>query len=210
MPRARSTTGQQPADDLAHGVALAPDHAAQVIADDRVAQRRHRHEQRRGRDSLVHVLRARVGAALDAVDVVAHDFADRCEPRRFAGQHDPGREPPGPAAVERVEHDVDEVAELALARAQAHHRRFDRGRQLAHHLAHQLGLQAGRRAEVMNEIGVTHPEVGRHGLQRDRIRSVGQQQAARGRERQGARFLRCTSDATGIAVFCDRFRLRHY
>ena len=113
--------------------------------------------------------RARIGAALDAVYVVAHDFADRREPRRFAGQHDPGRKPPGPAAVERVEHDVDEVAELALARAQAHDRRFDRSGQLAHHLAHQLGLQPGRRAEVMNEIGVTHPQVGRHGLQRDRV-----------------------------------------
>ena len=175
-----------------------------VIADDRIAQRGHRHEQRRRRDSLVNILRigARFGAALDAVDVVAHDLADRRQTLRLAGQDDPGRKPPGAAAIERVENDVDEVAHLALAGAQPHDGRFDRSGQLAHHLAHQLGLQPGRRAEMVNEIRVAHPQVRRHRLQRDGVGPVGEQQAAGGRERQRASLFRRAAHATPRALFC--------
>jgi hypothetical protein len=117
--------------------------------------------------------------ALNAVDVIAHDLTDGRQAMRFIGQDDPGRKASCTTTIEGIEHDIDEIAHLTFARAQTHDGRFDRRRELADHLTHQLGLQPRRRAEVMNQIRVTHPKIRRNRLQRDGIGTFGEQETPR-------------------------------
>ena len=157
--------------------------------------------QRRGRDSLVHVLCARIGAALDAVYVVAHDFATgrAASLRRTARS---GREPPAPPrsnasntmstksrssplpARRRIT--ADSIADVSSLPSGASAR-----------------TAAGRGTEVMNEIGGLIPRS--VATDCSVIASAVASNRRRATRAPGCALPPCTSHATGIVFFATGF-----
>ena len=116
--------------------------------------------------------------------------ADRIENRiqrvAVAGKDHPGGERAGTFTVEHVENPVDDVARFRFARAPSLHRLGDARSHRIGDRARKRALEARRRSEMMEEVGVSPADFGGDRLQGHRLRPGGEQQAASGLDRGGA------------------------
>ena len=128
-----------------------------------------------------------------------NETADRVEDRvervAVAGEDHPRGERAGSLAAEDVEGLVDDVARIGFAGAGALDRCGDTGGDRFGDRTRKLALQSGGGAEVVEEIGMGAADLGGDGLERDRLRAVAEEQAARGLERGGPARFRAEASA---------------
>ena len=118
-----------------------------------------------------------------AGDQATDRIEDRIQGVAVAGQNHPRGERPGALAAERVEGHVDDVAGIALTGPGRLDRLGDAARDALGDRPGELGLKPGGRAEMVEQVGMGAANFGGDRLQRHRLGPVGQQQAARGLER---------------------------
>ena len=135
-----------------------------LIADDGVAQRRHGHEQRRRSHTFVHAIGVRARLARRARRCRCSPARPRRPARGALASPDKTIHAASRPAPPRSNASKTISTKLRISPLPARSRMtadsIVRG-QLAHHLAHQLGLQPRGRAEMMNQVRVAHAEVRR-------------------------------------------------
>ena len=107
-----------------------------------------------------------------------------------AGQDHPGGQGAGAFAIEGVERAVDDLAHVPFADARAFDRLGDAAGDAIGDRSGKLRLKPGGRSEMVQQIGVRPADLGRDRLQRDRLRTLLQQQLARSLQRGGPAFFR--------------------
>jgi len=126
-------------------------------------------------------------------DEAANGIEDRVQRIAIAGQDHPGSERAGTFTAERIEALVDNHPGVCFAGPRALNRLANtRGDRLRDRLR-QLALQAGRRTEMVEKVGVGAAYAGGDGLERNSRRPVSEKQLARGVQRGGTALLRSQS-----------------
>ena len=122
-----------------------------------------------------------------------------------AGEDHPRGERAGALAPEGVEGLVDDVARIGLAGTSLFDGVGDARGDRVGDRAGELGLEARRRAEMVEQVGMGAADLARDSLQRDRLRAVGQQQlraasSAAERLSSGLRRLRLIDISVSYAI----------
>ena len=139
-----------------------------------------KHEPKR---RLAHVMLFVADAELG--DQSADGFEDRVEGVAVARQDHPGGERSGTLTVERVERAVDDFTRFSLSCACAADGFGDASGHAIGDRPGKLRLQSRGRAEVVKQIGVRAPDLRRHGLERDGLRTLFEEEETRGLQSDG-------------------------
>lgn len=118
-------------------------------------------------------------------DEAPQSLEDRIERVAVAGEDHPGGERSRSLAVEGIERAVDDLAGVGLVQPSPLDGIGDAGCNALGDGPDELRLQAGCRSEMVEQIGMRPPDLRRHRFQRDRLRALFKEQAARGFERGG-------------------------
>ena len=121
---------------------------------------------------------------------------DRIERFPVSRQDHPGGKSPRPLVAERVEGHLGDVAGVGLAAARALDNLSDAHRDSFGDRPRELRLQAGGRAEMMQQIGVSPADRCGHRLQRDRLWPPLEQDGARSLQSGKPAFLGAQALAT--------------
>lgn len=113
-----------------------------------------------------------------------------------AGQNHPGGEGAGPFLAKGVEAPVDDHACIGFTRASPLDREGDARIDVVGNRLRELALQSGGGAEMVQQVCVCSADFGGDGFQRDRLRSLLEQQFARGGKRDGAAFFRAEAGSS--------------
>ena len=123
-------------------------------------------------------------------DEPADRIEDRVERVAIAGEDHPRGERTRPFLAERVEALVDDHPRVGFAGAGAFDSLGDAAVDRVRDRFGKFALEPGRRAEVMEKVGVGATDFRRHGLERDALRALVEQQFARRGKGGGAAFFR--------------------
>ena len=129
-------------------------------------------------------------------DEAANGIEDRVQRIAVAGENHPGGKGAGAFAAERVEALVDDYAGVRFSGSGSLHRLADARRHGVGDRLRQLALKAGRRAKMMEKVGVGAAYACCDGLERNCRWPVSQEQLARGFKRGGTAFLRAQAPAS--------------
>ena len=117
------------------------------------------------------------------------EIEDRVERVAVAGDDHPRGERARALAVEGVEGAVDDVAGIGLARAGPLDRVGDGRGDRSGDRSRKLALKPGRRAEMVEQVGVGSADLGGDGLECHRLGTVGKEQAPSGLDRRRSAFF---------------------
>jgi hypothetical protein len=154
------------------------------LAKERIAECAKHQEQGRLADVMLFMADAQLG------NQRAKRLQDRIERVAIARKDHPRRKRSGAFTPESIESHVDDFAGIRFTCPGAFDSWSDPASDLLGDRARQLRLKSGRRAKVMEQIGVGPSDLGRDGFERHCLRAMGQEQAPRGFERDGPAFLR--------------------
>jgi hypothetical protein len=113
-------------------------------------------------------------ADLEVPDEVADGFEDRVERIAIAGQDHPRRKRPSSLPPERVERHVGDFAGVSFAGARALDGLSDATGDALGNRLRKLRLEPRRGPEMVEQIGVSAPDLGGDGLQSDGLGSSAQ------------------------------------
>lgn len=175
--------GQQARDDFPARILLLVEHVPEGRTDQGVAEGAQGDEQDGGRKLTGGGAGGVAQLILNGVNKAVHGGSDWLEMREIAFEHDPGGQLPRPPFREGVEHGVDQFKRRAVVCPQARDRRVERIGQVRHHRPHKRRLKALGRSEMVDEVGMRHPQIVGHRLEGDGIRPPRQEPCAGERQR---------------------------
>ena len=123
-------------------------------------------------------------------------FEDRVQRIAIAGEDHPGGERTGAFAPEGVEGLVDDIARVGLASSGPLDGSGDARGDRVRDGPGKRALQPRRRAEMVEQVGVSAADLGSHGLQGDRLRPTFEQKPARRIDRGGTAFFRAKAGSS--------------
>ncbi len=118
------------------------------------------------------------------------EFENRVQRIAVAGQDHPRGQGSRAFAIEGVEGAVHDLAHVPFADARAFDRLGDATGDATGNRSGKLRLQPGGGSEMVQQVRVRASDLGSDRLQRDRLRTLLQQQLARSLQRGGPAFLR--------------------
>lgn len=123
-------------------------------------------------------------------------FEDRVQRIAIAGEDHPGGERTGAFAPKGVKGLVDDIAGVGLAPAGPLNGSGDPRGDRVRDGPGKRALQPRRRAEMVEQVGVSAADLGSHGLQGDGLRSTFEQKPARRVNRGGTAFFRAKAGSS--------------
>ena len=176
--------------ELAGGVAREAKRVCNGRAEERIAERAQHEPERTPRDLMVFVPDAQLGHQR------LKRLQDRVERVAIAGEDHPGGERPGSLAPEGVERLVDDVAGVGFPPAGALDGSGNSSSDGICDRASKGALQAGGRAEMMQQVGMGTADLSGDCLQRDGLRPSFEQKPARGLDRGGTALFRAEASSS--------------
>lgn len=177
--RLRALVDQLAAGEFAGGGSGQREGVGHRRAEERIAER----GQHEAQSDLVE---RRAVALAELVDEVVDGGHDRPQRAGVAGQDHPRGERARALRAEGIEGQVDDLAGVGLTAAGAVDGLGDALRDARGDVLGERGLEACGGAEVVEEVGMALAHLRGNGLERHRLRAVGDEQGARGGERGGA------------------------